>query len=123
MMAAFCLGFGVLVFKREIKKLLPTMRASVEGAPLEWARGLNADVGSSWRPIPQGVLGMTEDKLDSLEQLIALHPNGTHAVLVKQDTEALGAWALDGAILKELIALSRIGLRCKCSSPQKPLPD
>lgn len=49
-----------------------------------------------------------EKNLDALEELVRLHPNGTHAVFVEGKTH--GAWSLDSEVLGELVRLSRLGL-------------
>ena len=52
---------------------------------------------------------INEEGLNALEEVMNLHPNGTHAVFVEKKLE--GAWMLDSEIFKELIRLSRIGLQ------------
>ena len=49
-----------------------------------------------------------EKKLDEIEEMVCMHPKGTHAFF--SETQSHGAWLLDADILNELIRLARLGL-------------
>lgn len=51
---------------------------------------------------------MDTTTLDSIEELLKLHPNGTHAVIAEGPSgQTLKSWALTGEILLELTSLAR----------------
>jgi hypothetical protein len=51
-----------------------------------------------------------EKRLASVEQMLELHPNGTHAIFTNRATAPEAAWTLDGDFLRDILRLARLGL-------------
>lgn len=48
---------------------------------------------------------ITKERLATIEELLTVHPTGTHCVMV--GGKAISVWTLDAGVLKELVSLTR----------------
>ena len=56
---------------------------------------------------------INDEQLNTMNQVLELHPNGTHAIIVDTELATLKSWMLTGETLRELIGLAKLGLWAK----------
>jgi len=54
---------------------------------------------------------MKIEHINNIKELMAMYPNGTHAVFVDKQIAGEKAWMLSAEVLLELIRLAEIGVR------------
>lgn len=60
---------------------------------------------------------MTKERLEELEELMRLYPEGTHTVFVENKMER--TWIMDAPMITEMVRLAKLGLCAEIVLKQK----